>query len=216
MIAAAPRISSEGREIEPSRCRHRDRGAENDDGDLDVKFGADRFLQPVGDARKEIRDDEADQKRDDEAAFIGQPQRPVDAEFLIFRRRHRRDMGVAAGDPAAIGQREHRRECDREFPNVPAEHNDAGAQHHEQRGVGRNQRAAAAEPGIGLGDGIKRLLKIRIDRGRDRPSEHVRSRDAEKSKAENKQTDRNGQPVFGQTRLKRDRLRNLDCNIRHF
>ena len=45
-------------------------------------------------------------------------QRPGDAEFLLLGRRHRGEMGVAADDPARIGDPEHRGEREREALDV--------------------------------------------------------------------------------------------------
>ncbi len=43
-------------------------------------------------------------KRDDEAAFVGELERPADAEFLQIGGRDHGEIGVAAGDPARIGK----------------------------------------------------------------------------------------------------------------
>ena len=99
-MAAMPRSSSELANDSLPGDGDREEGAEDDDGDLDVELGPDRLLQPVGEARKEVGDDQAGEQRDDEAALVGQPERPADAELAQIGRRNRGEMGVAAEDPA--------------------------------------------------------------------------------------------------------------------
>src|SRR5450631_3115046 len=63
-------------EIELARGRHRDEAAENDNGDLDVEFGADRGLDRFRETRQEIGDNQPGDQREDIATLIGQFQRP--------------------------------------------------------------------------------------------------------------------------------------------
>ncbi len=55
-------------EIELARRGHGEERAEDHDGDLDVKFGPDRLLEPVREAREDVGDDQARNERDDETA----------------------------------------------------------------------------------------------------------------------------------------------------
>src|SRR4029453_16901501 len=50
--------------------------AEDHDRDLDVELRPDCFLDGLGEARKDIGDDQSRDQREDEAAFVGQAQRP--------------------------------------------------------------------------------------------------------------------------------------------
>ena len=85
-MAATPRSSSELARSELARRGHGEDAAENDDRDLDVKLRPHRFLHRLGKARKEIGDDQPGDQRKDIAAFIGELERPADAEFLLFGR----------------------------------------------------------------------------------------------------------------------------------
>jgi hypothetical protein len=98
--------------------RDREIAAENDDGDLDVKLRPHRLFDGGGEARQKIGDDQAGDQRENIRAFVGKPQRPADAEFLLLRRRDRGEMGVVADDPARIGDPEHRRESQRKTLDV--------------------------------------------------------------------------------------------------
>jgi hypothetical protein len=205
-----------GREVEAAGRGDGNGGAEDDDGDLDVEFRADRLLQPFREARKEIRDHQAGQQRDDEAALVGELQRPRDAEFLLLGRRHRREMGVAADDPARIGDGKDHGEGGREFSDIAAERRHGRAEHDEKRGVGRQQRAATPEPAIALGDRRERLGQIRVDRGGDGPSQQIDAADTAEREHEHANADDDGQPILGDRRgLEHDRLRRVDGEIRH-
>ena len=158
-MAATPRRMSELAKLEFAGRRHGKEAAENDDGDLDIELGPHRLLDAVGKARKEIGDDQAGDQREDVGAFIGQLQRPADAEFLLFGRRHRGEIGVVADDPARIGDPEYRGEGERELFHVGLERGGAGAEHEGQRGISREQRADAAERGIAFRCRAERLAR---------------------------------------------------------
>ena len=93
-----------------------------------------------------------------------------------------------------------------EFLDVRAERDDAGAQHHEQRRIGREQRATAAEPGIGLGERAPTRSPHRYRPMWSPPSPKIGSGDAEKRRGEHQQADDDRKPVLVQSRLQRDRF----------
>ena len=91
-----PAQQNRGREIELARRRDRNERAEDDDGDLDVELGTDRGLEPFGEAREKIRDDEAREKRDNVAAFAGELQRPAERPYFAW------SAGVTAAKRAQL------------------------------------------------------------------------------------------------------------------
>ena len=109
-------------------------------------------LMPFGKFRKDIGDDQAGYQRDHEAAFVGQFQRPADAEFLQVRRRDGGEMGVAADDPAGIGDPEHRRESRGEAPDVGPQRAAPAVSTASSAKYVTTKRAGAAERRIALGD----------------------------------------------------------------
>src|SRR5664280_1680895 len=188
------------REIELARRRHRDEAAENDDGDLDVEFGADRGLDRFGETRQEIGDDQAGDQREDITAFVGKLERPVHAKLLHVGRRHRREIGVAADNPTGIGDPEYGGESEREALEIALEREHSHAQDNEQRDIGRKDRTGAAERGIGLGDRSQRLADIGPHRGSHAPSEQIDIGDAGERQSEDQQPDNQRQPVLADLR----------------
>jgi hypothetical protein len=189
-----------GCEIEPPGRLHRNESAEDDDRDLDVELRPDRFLDPVGKAREKIGDDEAGEERDDVAALICEPERPVDTEALQVRRRDGGEMGVVADDPARMGDPEHGREGNRKAAHIGAERRSAGREHGQQREIGHDEGAGAAEIGIGLGERRKRKGGIGPHRGRHHPAEEVDAPKGEEGQRENHETDRKREPILADRR----------------
>src|SRR5215831_8098579 len=70
------------RKIEFAGGGHGEEAAKDHDRDLDVEFRPHRLLDCLGEARKHVGDDQPREQREDEATFIGQTQRPADAELL--------------------------------------------------------------------------------------------------------------------------------------
>jgi hypothetical protein len=122
-----------GRKGQPAGGRHRQEGAQDHDGDLDVEFGTDCFLEPLREAWKEVGDGEADQQSHDVAALVGQFQRPADAELLQIGRRHRGDISEAANDPTRIGQGKDGGKGDGEPPHIQIQRGGSRRQHGQQR-----------------------------------------------------------------------------------
>jgi hypothetical protein len=184
------------RETEPSRRRHREDAAENDDGDLDVEFRPHRVLDRLGEARKEIGDDQPGDEREDIAAFIGELQRPADAEFLLLGRRYRREIGEVADHPARIGDPEHGGEGEREPLHVALERGGGGTEHHQERHVSCDQRADAAERGVSFEVALSawpRLLQTDVV-----TTQPMRSTlaSAARGENENRQAENDGEPVL--------------------
>src|SRR6185312_5686828 len=130
--------------------RHRKEAPEDHDRDLDVELWAYSFFYPFGETRKHIGDYQARDQREDVSAFIGQLERPADAEFLQFSRRDRSEICEIANDPARIGDPEHCSESERELPDIALERDRGGTQDDEKRNIGCDQRAEAAKRCIRL------------------------------------------------------------------
>src|SRR5262249_31505547 len=108
-----------GREVELAGSGDGEEAAKDHNRDLDVELRPDRFFDRLGEAGKDVGDDQSREQRKDKAAFIGQTQRPADAELLQFGRRDRGEIGVAADHPTGVGDREHRaREIDTAFEQL--------------------------------------------------------------------------------------------------
>src|SRR5262245_29937193 len=189
-----------GRKIEFAGGGHGEKAAEDHDRDLDVEFRPNCFLDRLGEARKHIGDDQPREQREDEAAFIGQAQRPADAELLQFGWRDRCETGVAADNPTGIGDPEHGGEGERELSHVRLQRDRRRAQHREQRHIGGEQGAGAAEGSVGLRGRAERLAEIAPHRGRDHPADQIDIGEHRERQNKNEKTDDDGEPVLADPR----------------
>src|SRR5262249_29499410 len=188
------------RKIEFAGGGHGEEPAKDHDRDLDVEFRPHRLLDRLGEARKHVGDDQPREQREDEAAFIGQAQRPADAELLQFGWGDRGETSVAADDPTGVGDPEHGREGEREFFHVELCCGRRRAQHHEQRHIGGEQGAGAAEGSVSLRGRAKGLPEITPHRRRDRPADQVDIGEHRERQNKNNETDDDGQPILADPR----------------
>ena len=113
---------------------------------------------------------DSNEQRDDESAFVGQLQRPGNAELRQVGGRHGRQMRIGADEPARIGDGEDDGEGERETSRVASRRPDDQAQRRQQGEEGRRQRERAAQIGVGFGDRAQRLRRIDPHRRRRGPA----------------------------------------------
>ncbi len=139
--------------------------------------------------------------------LIREFQRPIDPELLLIGWRDHRDVRVASGDPARIGEREHDGEAEGEAPDARPKRNRGESQHPEKRRVGEAQRGKSAKVRIRFRCRVERLRGIGPDRCRDGPAEEVPAVEPRRRQAENEKADPDGEPVFADPRPFVSRLR---------